>query len=353
MTSYEEVLEQINAVPAGLTGNDRTINWLTDAQVVGVARNSRGHLELFLAGEQLKPRTSTVKYAIHYHSWHRDTQPPLSANRILLPALGHFDQVGAFIAAELLREKADANMERAFAVIEPLIELAIKRLEIAESAILGLVGELLLLDALCRRADDRHVGPVVQAWDGWRRSARDLTWEGTGVEIKTTTRTTSSHAVRGVHQIEPAAATDDGPGESRLLLVSIGLRQTDPNVPALSIPSLVESIVARLTVSGAGGLVDEFLKRVALYGSESGIGYEHATMANEAPFTTPFSLTFIRGYDMADPAVEVLRRDDVLAHQHVDAQSLSFRVDLPATITLNNPIAGVRRVAEAILGLNS
>ena len=353
MTSYEEVLEQINAVPTGLTGNDRTINWLTDAQVVGVARNSRGHLELFLAGEQLKPRTSTVKYAIHYHSWHRDTQPPLSANRILLPALGHFDQVGAFIAAELLREKADANMERAFAVIEPLIELAIKRLEIAESAILGLVGELLLLDALCRRADDRHVGPVVQAWDGWRRSARDLTWEGTGVEIKTTTRTTSSHAVRGVHQIEPAAATDDGPGESRLLLVSIGLRQTDPNVPALSIPSLVESIVARLTVSGAGGLVDEFLKRVAMYGSESGIGYEHATMANEAPFTTPFSLTFIRGYDMADPAVEVLRRDDVLAHQHVDAQSLSFRVDLPATITLNNPIAGVRRVAEAILGLNS
>ena len=353
MTSYEEVLEQINAVPAGLTGNDRTINWLTDAQVVGVARNSRGHLELFLAGEQLKPRTSTVKYAIHYHSWHRDTQPPLSANRILLPALGHFDQVGAFIAAELLREKADANMERAFAVIEPLIELAIKRLEIAESAILGLVGELLLLDALCRRADDRHVGPVVQAWDGWRRSARDLTWEGTGVEIKTTTRTTSSHAVRGVHQIEPAAATDDSPGESRLLLVSIGLRQADPNVPALSIPSLVESIVARLTVSGAGGLVDEFLKRVAMYGSESGIGYEHATMANEAPFTTPFSLTFIRGYDMADPAVEVLRRDDVLAHQHVDAQSLSFRVDLPATITLNNPIAGVRRVAEAILGLNS
>ena len=353
MTSYEEVLEQINAVPAGLTGNDRTINWLTDAQVVGVARNSRGHLELFLAGEQLKPRTSTVKYAIHYHSWHRDTQPPLSANRILLPALGHFDQVGAFIAAELLREKADANMERAFAVIEPLIELAIKRLEIAESAILGLVGELLLLDALCRRADDRHVGPVVQAWDGWRRSARDLTWDGTGVEIKTTTRATSSHAIHGVHQIEPTPASDDATGESRLLLVSIGLQQTDPNVPALSIPSLVESIVARLTVSGAGGLVDEFLKRVAMYGSESGIGYEHATMANEAPFTTPFSLTFIRGYDMADPAVEVLRRDDVLAHQHVDAQSLSFRVDLPATITLNNPIAGVRRVAEAILGLNS
>lgn len=353
MTNYEEVLEQINAVPAGVTGNDRSITWLTDAQVVGLARNHRGHLELFLAGDQLKPRTSTVKSAIHYHSWHRETQPPLSANRILLPALGHFDQVGAFIATELLREKADANLERAFAVTEPLIEIAIKRLEISENAILGLVGELLILDALCRRANDVYVGPLVQAWDGWRRSARDLTWHGTGVEVKTTTRSTSGHTIHGVHQIEPAPATDVTPGEARLLLVSIGLQQTDPNVPGSSIPSLVESIVARLIASGANGLVDEFLKRVAMYGSESGIGYEHATMAKEAPFTTPFSVTFVRGYDMADPAVEVLRHDDVVAHQHVDAQSLSFRVELPATISLNNPIAGARRVAEAILGLHS
>lgn len=353
MTNYEDVLDQINAISAGITGDDRSITWLTEARVVGLARNNRGHLELFLAGDKLKPRTGTVKSAIHHHDWHRDKQPPLSANRILLPALGHFDQVGAFIAAELLREKADVNLERAFAVTEPLIELAIKRLEISEKAILGLVGELLLLDALCRRADDMHVGPVIQAWNGWRRSARDLTWEGTGVEIKTTTRATSSHAVHGVHQIEPAAATDDGPVESRLLLVSIGLRQTDPNEPASSIPSLVESIVARLTASGASGLVDVFLKRVAMYGSESGIGYEHATMANDAPFTTPFSVTFFRGYDMADRAIEVLRRDDVVAHQHVDAQSLTFRVELPATISVDNPIAGERRVAEAILGLHS
>ncbi|HEY4530446.1 MAG TPA: PD-(D/E)XK motif protein [Luteimonas sp.] len=353
MTSYEVVLEQINAVPAGIAGDDRTITWLTEAQVVGLARNSRGHLELFLAGGQLKPRTGTVKSAIHYHTWHRDAQSPLSANRILLPALGHFDQVGAFIAAELLRERADADLERAFAVTEPLIELAIKRLEISENAILGLAGELLFLDALCRRADDLHVGPIIQAWDGWRRSARDLRWEGTGVEIKTTTRTTSSHAIHGVHQIEPAAAADDDAGEARLLLVSIGLRQAEPNVPALSIPSLVKSIVERLNATGASGLVGEFLARVSMYGSESGIGYEHATMANEAPFTTPFTVTFFRGYDMTDPAVQVLRRDDVVAHQHVDAQSLTFRVELPATINLDNPVAGSRRVAEAILDLHS
>lgn len=353
MTSYEAVLNQINMLPTGAGGEDRDITWLTDAKVIGVARNSRGHLELFLAGEELRPRTGTVKTAMNYHSWHRNTLPPLNANRICLPALGHFDQVGAFIAAELLREGAEANLERAFAVTEPLIELAIKRMEISENAILGLIGELLLLDALCRRAADPQVGPIVQAWDGWRRSARDFTWQGTGVEIKTTTRTTSSHAIHGIHQIEPTPASDDATGETRLLLVSVGLCQSDLNAPALSIPSLVESILDRLNGTGASGFVDDFLTRVSVYGTESGIGYEHATMVNEAPFTTTFGVTFIRGYDMADPAVEVLRRDDLVTHQHVDAQSVTFRVELPATISLSNPIVGARRVAEAILSLQS
>lgn len=353
MTSYEAVLDQINLVPAGTIGHDRAITWLTDAKVVGIARNSRGHLELFFAGEELKPRTGTVKSAMRYHTWHRGSLPPLNANRICLPALGHFDQVGAFIAAELLREKADVNLERAFAVTEPLIELAINRLEISESAILGLVGELLLLDSLCRRAADPQVGPIVQAWDGWRRSARDFTWGGTGVEIKTTTRATSSHAIQGVHQIEPTLVSDDDTGEARLILVSIGLSQADLNVPALSIPSLVESVLERLKAAGASGLVDEFLKRVSLYGAESGIGYEHTTMANEAPFTSNFSVTFVRGYDMIDSAVQVLRRDDLINYQHVDAQSVNFRVELPATISLENPIVGARHVAGAILSLNN
>lgn len=352
MTSYEAVLNQINVVPAGTIGDDRAITWLTDAKVVGIARNSSGHLELFLAGDELKPRTGTVKNAMRYHSWHRDSLPPLNANRICLPALGHFDQVGAFIAAELLREKADVNLERAFAVTEPLIELAINRMEISENAILGLVGELLLLDALCRRAADPQVGPIVQAWDGWRRSARDFTWEGTGVEIKTTTRATSSHAIHGVHQIEPTPVSDDDTGEARLLLVSIGLRQADLNAPALSIPSLVESILERLNATGASGLVEKFLTRVSVYGAESGIGYEHATMVNEAPFTTTFSTTFVRGYDMTDSAVQVLRRDDLITHQHVDAQSVTFRVELPATISLDNPIVDAPRVVDAILRLD-
>jgi len=351
VTSYENVLEAVSSIPAGSTGDDRIITWLTASKVVGLARNSSGHLELFLAGEQLNARTSTVKSAMQHHSWHRENQPPLTANRILLPALGHFDQIGAFLAAELLREKADNNLERAFAVTEPLIELSIKRLEISGNAILGLVGELLVLDALCRHADDVHVASIVHSWDGWRRSARDLTWKRMGIEVKTTTRNTSSHAIRGVHQIEPAASGDDSVGESSLLLVSVGLRQADPDVPAFSIPSLVDAILARINLAGAESVIDDFLTHLSVYGSESGIGYQHTTMANDAPFITPFTITFVRGYDMGDAAVEVLRRDDVVAHHHVDVQSLIFRIDLPATINLDNPVAGISRIAETILGI--
>ncbi|MDO5676806.1 MAG: PD-(D/E)XK motif protein [Propionibacteriaceae bacterium] len=350
MSNYEEILDRVSAIPTGAAGQDRTITWLTDAQVVGLARNSRGHLELFLAGERLEPKTRTVREAMEHHSWHRDALPPLSANRLLLPALGHFDQVGSFIATELLREGAETNLARSFAVTEPLIELSIKRLEVSNSAILGLVGELLILDGLCRRAEDLYVGPIVQSWDGWRRSSRDLSWQGTGAEIKSTTGVTSSHMINGVHQIEPAPTTDDQTGEERLLLVSIGLAIAEPDVSAIKIATLVDSIVERLNASGGAALIDDFLKRVATYGSESGIGYDHRTMANDAPFSTPFSVTFVRGYDMGDPAIGVIRREDVIARQHVSPESLTFRADLPATVSLGNPLTGIRRVAEAILG---
>lgn len=351
MTTYEEVLHQITAIPVGAQGHNRTIQWLTMAQVVGVARDQLGHLEVFLSGPEFQPRTRTLRDAIQFHSWHRDNAAPLQATRILLPAFGHFDQVGAFICTELLREGAEQDLLRAFAVTEPIIELAIKRLELSESALLGLAGELLLLDALFHQADDHIIGQIAESWDGWRRSARDLSWQGTGVEVKTTTRATSSHAVQGVHQIEPAQATDDAPGEDRLLLVSVGLQQSEPSANSFSVPELVQRLVDRLAGTGNPGAVDDFLARIAAYGSESGFGYHHATMSNDAPFTASFTPSFVRGYDMGDAAVDVLRRDEIVSHQHVDAQSVSFRIDLPATINLDNPVTSPQRVARAILGL--
>ncbi|MDO5670112.1 MAG: PD-(D/E)XK motif protein [Corynebacterium sp.] len=351
MNTYEEILERISAMPNAEQAKARTIEWLTAAATLGVSRDQTGRLELFLAGPELKPRSPSVIDSMMFHSWHRDGGLPLDANRLLLPALGHFDQVGAFLCTELLRNGADKDIERAFAVTEPIIELSIERLQMSEAAMLGLVGEMLLLDALCRRASDAVVASIVDSWDGWRRSARDFSWGGIGVEVKTTSRTTSAHLVQGVHQIEPAGPDDDGNVEDKLVLVSIGLQTAAvQGSNSVSLPDLVQRLVDRLQATGNDGQVAGFLSRVAIYGSESGFGYDHANMADDAPFTTLFTVTFCRGYDMGDPGIEVLRSDDVSSHHHVDLQSVNFRVNLPAVVSALNPVNGANQVAQSILG---
>lgn len=350
MPSYEEVLDLIAGIPQGAEGRDRTLQWLTVGEVVGAARDHFGRIELFLAGAALKPHTKTLRDAIQHHSWHRQDGTQVGANRLLFPAFGHFDQIAALIATELLREGADADLPRAFAATEPIVELAIKRLELSQAALLGLAGELLLLDALTHRVDGTYVGQVVQAWDGWRRSARDLTWNGTGIEVKTTTRPSSSHVVQGTHQVEALQGDDATPGEDRLLLVSVGLQQSDASANSFTVPQLTRRIVDRLEATGNGGRVGDFIAHVAAYGSESGFGYRHPALSADPPFTTAFTPSFVRAYDMADPAVQVIRRDDVASHQHVDVNSLSFRIDLPAVVGVGNPVDGLQRVAEAVFG---
>lgn len=345
MTSYEEILDVVSSVPCAAAGDARDITWLTHGEVIGIARDQAGRLEIFLSGEEMRPRTATVRAALQHQQWYRAEGTPLAASRLLLPAFGHFDQVCAFVSTELLRNGADDDLERAFIETEPIVELAIKRLLLSESAMLGLAGELLILEAMCRQVEENLVDQVVASWDGWRRSARDFVWGDTGVEVKTTGRATSAHEVQGVHQIEPTGL-EDGGAEQRLLLVSIGLQPSEPSTSSFSIPMLVQRIVDHM---GATGDVTQFLANVATYGSESGFGYDHAVMAADAPFTTTFSTAFVRGYDMSDPAIEVLRRDDVADHHHVELQSVTFRINLPATVSAHNPVPGTNRVAREIL----
>lgn len=349
MKTYEDILAEIAAIPDGLGDRDRDIYWLTPGQVVGVARDPSGRLELFLAGAELQPRTATVRNAVEFHSWHRANGEPLRATRLLLPAYGHYDQVGSFICTELLREGADQDIERAFLNSEPIIELAIQRLQLSQSALVGLAGELLLVERLCRLADSHLVAQVVESWDGWRRSARDLTWQGTGLEIKTTLHSTSTHSVGGIHQVELADDSDGRQSEEQLLLVSVGLQHSPPDSNSFSIPALVQRIVERLTSTGHESAVGKFLRRVSAYGTESGFGYDHQSMSEDVPFTMAFTAAFVRGYDMSDPDVEVLRRGDISKRHHVEISSVTFQINLPAIINPQNPINGAGAIAEFVL----
>lgn len=267
MTNYESILATITSAPTSPTATERDITWLTEADVVGVSRDHEGRLEVFLRGPELRPGISAVGNALEFHTWHRSGGQPLDANRLRLPALSHYDQVVAFICTELLRNGADADLAAAFARAEPIIELSIEQLQMSSDAVLGLAGELLLLDALCRNADPVRVSEIVNSWAGWQRSTRDFSIHSVGVEVKTTRRDTSSHLVQGVHQVEPANGEDGGLAESRLVLVSVGLKPAEPGDDSFTIPQLVHRISSKLEQADRHELKDQFLSRVSEYGS--------------------------------------------------------------------------------------
>lgn len=351
MTSYEDARQLIESAPRAAHPGIRDVKWMTDAHVVGVARDTDGRVEVFLRGPELRPSSSIVRDSIEFRVVHRDGQQPIDANRLLLPVLAHFDQVAAFICTELLRGGADSSLARAFTQTEPIIELAIERLRLSNQAIIGLAGELLLIDALCRRAQDAQVAEIISGWDGWRRSSRDLIVGTTGIEVKTTTGPSSSHFVESVHQVERDDGSGGGAQEDRLMLVSIGLQLSADEGSAFTIPQLVDGIIARMSAAGlADSAVEKFVSHLTEYGATSGGGYDHRAQASDPAYATAFLTSFFRAYDMADRAIEVLRRHDVAAHSHVDIDSVRFRINMPLAVSAGNPTVGANQVAEAIIG---
>lgn len=351
MTNYEEVRQLVESLTSAPDGHVREVKWLTDAQVVGVARSADGRVEVFLRGPELKAFSSVVRDVIEFRVVHRTGLPSFGANRILLPALGYFDQVAAFICTEILREGADSSLVDAFAKTELIIELAVERTRLSSQSAVGLAGELLLIDALLRRARGERISSILKGWEGWRRSTRDLRVDGTGVEVKTTTGPASSHLVSGVHQVERYDGSFGGDAEDRLLVVSIGLEPTTEEGNAFTIPQLVSRIIARAQVVNVPDFaIQTFVSRVAEYGADFGGGYEHGAASVDSVYCTAFFTVFVRAYNMDDPAIEVLRRRDVAGHAHVDMGSVRFRMDLPAVVGLENPIVGANQVADLILG---
>lgn len=351
MTSYEYARQRIERIPVSPEAGSRNVEWITPAEVIGVARDTEGKVELLLRGDEIMPVSRIVKDASEHRPIYKDDGTTFEATRLVFAALTHFDQVAAFISIELLRNGADSDLPRAFALTEPIIELAIKKLTISNQALLGLAGELLILEALCRRADDSRVMEIIAGWHGWQRSSRDLVLGGTGIEVKTTTGNASSHLVEGVHQVE----RDDEGDEHRLLLLSIGLQRAESDASnSFTVPNLVERITIRMADAGASPLVIErFVAHVAEYGATSWIGYNHTTHAADPTYSIPFLTTFFRAYDMDDAAIGVLRRQDVAAFRHVANDSVRFRLNLSTNgpISAGNPVEGANQVAQMILGL--
>lgn len=317
-------------------GQVRHMRWLGTPLAVG--RTTSGDYEIFIRGSELRATSPLVRRHIQHGDWRpEDGGTPFPANRIVLPSAPHFASVAALIAIELLRAgiAVAQGPQAAFSDVEPIIEMAMRRGALSESVIVGLVGELTVLRQLilCHAGSPSSLMRVLDYWQGWQ-GGRDFRIGGHSIEVKTTQSATSIHEFSGLHQLEPELLPSGA--LEQLHLMSIGLAASTST--GESLPALVSSIITLLWASSGGDeLANEFERRVALYGSASGVGYMHAAMHDWSVYQTRYTHTYIpRLYRVDDAAMRFLTRQ-ILAETFVQPEGLSFTMHVPEQVSAFNP----------------
>lgn len=343
-STYEKITAAVLGLPPA-DSDDRDVVWVGESRTVGAARSQNGRVELFIAGPPVAAEIPRVRDALA-HSRYQGPHGSVEATRIALPQGAHFDPVAAFLLTELLRNGVERAPQVGLSRTEAVIALAMEQAALEDQSLVGLVGELLCLHALMSSAPSGLATAVADAWAGHDRSARDLQLGRVGVEVKTTTKLTSTHQVQGFHQIEPGASVD-GVVETDLRLLSIGIAWLPADSgEAFTLPRLVEEIAKRIERSGGSRL--DFLTKVRSYGTRAG-GYDHATDSDNVRYSQPFGVRFARLYDLLDPAVQVLRSDIVQGYPMTKESSVSFEVALPPVVSLpTNPVTGLTEIGASL-----
>lgn len=343
---YEELRERIADAAPSTQRDARDVVWATSGRRLGFARSPAGAIELFIVSEQLESTTPGVARHLEHRAWATGPENgTLGANRLLLPNEPHFDRVAAFICAELLLNGVDTNPAEAFRRSEELIDLALARGAVDSQALVGLCGEMLLLDSLISADPGSAKTILMQSWAGYRDSSRDLQLGPVGVEVKTTTKAVSEHHIQGPHQTEIGVSVGGVP-ETRLFLLSIGMLWLPTGHPdSHTLPSIVTKLVRHLTPVDA----QEFLSRVRGYSGGAEIGYEHGAKNLPREFIRPFTTNFARLYDLTDHRIRIPRSDDLRGMDLVP-ESVQYRIRLPEQVngTLN-PVSGLAASAAQVL----
>ena len=347
--SFEWLREAIVQLPPAAEEAGRNLTFADATRTVAVAKDHEGRVEIFLIGPELQATLKPVANSLQFQEWTTTSNDALPANRLVLPNDSHFSAAAAFICIELAAAGYSEHPQRTFSLVEPLVAMFLRRVELGDRVLLGLVGELSLLDALTRRPGSHRVDELVDAWAGFAPSSRDFQLHRTGVEVKATTGASSVHHMQGFHQIELGHSVNGAP-EERLYLLSLGFAHVpDATQGGVSLPDLARSITERITSEGVS---DAFLRRIQQYGGDTAIGYDHERDQDLPRFKRRFAPIFERLYDLADERLKILRRVDVEPHTNVNAESVAFRVDLPRQVNGElNPIAGMRAAVATLLDL--
>jgi len=334
--TFEELLARSRSLRLPETDRQRYVDWLGIHRVVGFSLQPEGGVEIFLRGERLAAVSPLVRRHMQYDTW-EGSEATFTATRLVLPPDAHFRSIGAFIAEELFRHGFETTPVTAFAAAEPIIEIALRRLAASDELVVGLIGELRVLNLLLSQASTAVAKTqVLESWGGHRRQARDFTSDRAAIEVKTTTLPASVHRISSLSQVDPLRDPTGTPIES-LYLLSIGLvvpnHGSDPGA-TITLPRSVDESLAFLGPSTdpdhRNDLQTLYLERLRSYG---GGGYDHDAMRNWPAYAAKYSLAFMRIYDMQDTNIRVLRRLDVRAYDAVDANSITYEVHLPEQVT--------------------
>lgn len=330
-------------------GQARSLRWLANA--IAVARTTSGDYEIFIRGPELRATSSLVRRQLQHGAWRpEDGGEPFFASRVVLPSAPHFASIAALIANELIRAgiSGPRGPQAAFTDVEPIIELAIRRGALPENVVVGLIGELTVLRQLLmlRTGQPATMMRCLDLWRGWQEGTRDFQIGDHSIEVKTTQASSSIHEFSGLHQLE--SATLPSGRQETLHLMSIGL--TASTVIGESLPSMVNSLasILRRAMNSDEGAI-ELMRRVALYGGQSGSGYLHESMADWGVYGTRYVHSYPpRLYRLDDPEMLLLTRE-ILAHTFVQPSGLSFTMHVPDRVSAYNPAASWEDQFEVML----
>lgn len=338
--TFEKLLQLADGLAIPKSDDEREVKWCDPDEVLGLSRQHGGGIELFLRGPQLSARSPLVRRHLRHDKWERKDGAIFLANRLVFPSDDYYVPATAFLAEELLRTNLIGALSESFSQTEPLIEMVLRKTALSEEAVLGLLGELRFLDALLASATNVELKAVIlDSWRGHQRTARDFVYRHRSVEVKATRSVRSTHSINSIAQVDPRRA-ESGEAMEDLYLLSLGFQPQDQSsnyLGGMSVATQVDAILEKLAdprhLDQRGELQLQFLGKVAMYGGDSGHGYDHDEMRDWPAYRQRWEQLFLRIYDMADPAIQVLRREDVRCRGNVVLESVTFQISLPDKVT--------------------
>jgi len=327
--NYEQIYRLASGLVSPVQQPFVIVEWIVP-NCLAIGRDSAGRHLLLLAGVELRAKSQGVERVLARGRWRDESGSAFDGTLLHLHQGEPFLVAATTIAAELMRRGVDHRaVPDVFQEVEPFIELVIRRILLPPNSLLGLVGELIVLDyaldALATLPEPVRPSPI-SVWRGYTNQSRDFAFKRLAIEVKTTSGHSSRHHIGSLDQVE--ARSIDGGLTEALFLVSIGLTPAADASGRFSVSQLTARILGKVVPEHQS----TFLDQLRAYGPDDCVGYDHNSMSVWEPYRQRFRLTFEpRVYDMSDPKVRVLRRSD-LQELFVVPEGLSYTIDLPSKI---------------------